>query len=137
MEIKADYADVVELASSPDSAAFINADIFSEEEDQMDDLNGETILLQAEVLAILSNRDDAVVMKLIDRISPEVRAIIRDFKKQKGRLPTADEIIWIIGEHHKLDPRYVDQLLEDTVGIEAIAAVKAALHEHKATCMSA
>ncbi len=87
--------------------------------------------LQAIVLDMLSDGDNVVVMQLIDKISPEVRDIITGFENKDGRLPTPDEIIWILGEHHKLDPRYVDRLLEDTVDIAAIQAFKTAIETHR------
>ncbi|MDD3276745.1 MAG: hypothetical protein PHP93_06830 [Kiritimatiellales bacterium] len=96
-------------------------------------IHGAEIQLQACVLNALSGGDNVLVMKLIDKISPEVRAIITDFEKKGCRLPTPDEIIWIIGEHHKLDPRYVDHLLEKTVNVAAIQAVKAAIEQHTPT----
>lgn len=106
-------------------------DIRSEVKTLPADVSGEETQVQAKVLRTLSGGDNAIVMKLIDKISPEIRTIIIDFEKQDGRLPTADEIIWIIGEHHKLDPRYVDRLLENTIDIAAIEAVKIAIEEHK------
>jgi hypothetical protein len=102
-------------------------------ETMLSDMSGEETQVQAKVLRTLSGGDNDIVMKLIDRISPEVRTIINEFEKQDGRLPTADEIIWIIGEHHKVDPRYVDRLLENTIDIAAIQAVKIAIQEHKPT----
>ncbi len=99
-------------------------------------INGKETQVQAEVLRALSDGDNVIVMKLIDKISPEVRAIITDFEKQNDRIPTSDEIIWIIGKHHKLDPRYVDRILEDTIDIAAVQAVKTAIQEHKPSAAS-
>jgi hypothetical protein len=87
--------------------------------------------LQAIVLGVLSGGDNAIVMQLIDKISPEVRDIITGFEDKDGRLPTADEVIWILGEHHELDPRYVDRLLKDTVDVAAIQAFKTAIETHR------
>jgi hypothetical protein len=95
--------------------------------------SGKETQVQAEVLRILSGGDNSIVMKLIDRVSSEVRTIITEFEKQNGRIPEADEIIWITGEHHKLDPRYVDRLLENTADIRAIQEVKNAIQQQQAT----
>ena len=94
-------------------------------------IHGSETQLQASVLKILSGGDNDIVMKLIDKISVELRAIITDFEKRDGRLPTADEIIWIIGEHHKVDPRYVDRLLADHIDFKDIQTVKVSIEEHK------
>lgn len=91
---------------------------------------GEETQVQARVLKTLSGGDNNIVMKLIDKISPEIRAIITDFEQKDHRIPTADEIIWIIGEHHKLDPRYVDNLLKNTIDIAAIQTVKTVIQKH-------
>jgi len=106
-------------------------DIHSDETSLAAGIHGAETRLQALVLRTLSGGDNVLVMKLIEKISPEVRSIITDFEKRDGRLPTADEIIWIIGEHHKIDPRYVDRLLEDEIDIVDIRTVKAAIQEHK------
>ncbi|MBI9020887.1 MAG: hypothetical protein JEZ10_06510 [Verrucomicrobia bacterium] len=108
-------------------------DIRSDETALPASVHGAETRLQASVLMALSGGDNAVVMMLIDKISPEVRAIITDFEKRDNRLPTADEIIWILGEHHRLNPRYVDRLLEDTIDIAAIQSVKTALQEHNSS----
>lgn len=94
-------------------------------------IRGEETRLQANVLRILSGGDNDIVMKLIDKISAEVRAIITDFEMQDDRLPTADEIIWIIGEHHKIDPRYVDRLLDGKIDKAAVHTIKTAIQDHK------
>lgn len=91
---------------------------------------GKETQVQARVLKTLSGGDNEIVMKLIDKISPEIRAIITDFEQKDSRIPTADEIIWIIGEHHKLDPRYVDNLLKNTIDIAAIRTVKTVIQQH-------
>jgi hypothetical protein len=92
---------------------------------------GKEIRVQTEVLSVLSRGDNNIAMKLIEKVSPEIRTIITGFEKKDGRIPTADEIIWIIGEHHKLNPRYVDNLLEDTVDPASMQTVKTAIQEHK------
>jgi hypothetical protein len=71
------------------------------------------IRLQAAVLYELSGGDNPIVIKLIDKLAPELREIINGFEIKENRLPTADEIIWIVGEHHKLDPHCVNRLLTD------------------------
>jgi vesicle coat complex subunit len=93
-------------------------------------IHGAETQLQASVLRILSGGDNDIVMKLIYKLSAELRTIITGFEQRDGRLPTADEIIWIIGEHHKVDPRYVDRLLADHVDFEEIQTIKVSIEEH-------
>jgi hypothetical protein len=93
-------------------------------------IHGEETRLQAAVLTTLSGGDNTIVMQLIDRISPELRSIITSFEERDHRLPTADEIIWILGEHHRLNPRYVDRLLADHSDESSIQSVKAAIQKH-------
>lgn len=98
----------------------MSTDIQVEKTNIPGNLRGAETRIQADVLRTLSGGDNAVVMRLIDKLSPELRAIITDFQKRNGRLPTTDEIIWIVGEHHNLDPRHVARLLEDATDMAAI-----------------
>jgi len=76
----------------------------------MPSTHGAEIKLQASVLKELSGGDEDLVMKLIDKLSPELRDIINGYKAQDNRLPSADEIIWVVGEHHNLDPHDFNRL---------------------------
>jgi len=96
-------------------------------------IHGAETQLQANVLRKLSGGDNTIVIKLIDKISPELRAIITDFETRDARLPTADEIIGIIGKHHKLDPHYVNRLLADHINFAEIQTVKTAIEQHNPT----
>ena len=99
-------------------------------------IHGAETRLQAGVLRELSGGDNTIVMKLIDKISPELREIITDFETKDGRLPSADEMIWIIGEHHKLDPHYVSRLLEDSIDFAETQTVNVAIREYNSANVS-
>lgn len=88
------------------------------------------ITVQAEVLKRLSGGDEAIVTQLIDHISPMVRAIIAEETAKTGQTPTADVIVWRLGEIYKMDPRQVDDLLKATPE-GAVAAMKQALESQK------
>jgi hypothetical protein len=65
----------------------------------------EEIRVQGEVLRDLSRGNASVLLELINRIAGEMRDILMGFEAQHKRVPTAAEIVWILGEHHCFDPR--------------------------------
>jgi len=81
----------------------------------------EEMRVQAEVLTELSGGDEGTVMSLINNLSPEMREIITGFEQEQNRVPSAQEIIFVLGEHHGFDPHDAQRLLEDTFGINAVA----------------
>jgi len=44
-------------------------------------------------------------LDLIARFAPEMRVIIVEFEATQGRVPTADELVHILSEHHEKNLR--------------------------------
>ena len=69
------------------------------------------IFVQGTALRMLSKGRDDVVMKLIEIYGTDFRDIINDFQSRLGRLPTADDLIWVAGVKTGKDPRKVAKML--------------------------
>lgn len=84
----------------------------------MESRRQEEIQVQASVLKSLTNSDDPTIMQLVHpdskiSISQELRWILNDFYQQHSRVPSSDELIWIVGVHHGLDPRDMKSFLRN------------------------
>lgn len=88
---------------------------------------------QAKALAELSHGDDATAMELIGKLGGELRSIINEFEAEHGVVPTAEDLIWILGVHHHLDPHNVQALLDDTFGIDDVAEMQKDIAEEPVT----
>ena len=60
------------------------------------------ILSQAEAFSRMSGNE----LELIQEYAPDFRDIITAFERQHGRVPTADELLWIASERQGRDIRH-------------------------------
>ena len=59
--------------------------------------------IQEQAVAFAKMHGD--VLENIEKYAAEFRAIIEDFKVKFGRVPTADDLLWIASEHEGRDLR--------------------------------
>lgn len=66
-----------------------------------------TNIIQAKAFRKLGGDKNDVIMELIKKYGSEFRSIIDEFEQVLGRIPSADDLIWVAGVHTKQDPRQV------------------------------
>ena len=59
---------------------------------------------QAEAIRRIMQGASISDLEIIAKYACEWRKIINEFERDIGRVPTADDIIWITGVHHRSDP---------------------------------
>lgn len=62
------------------------------------------ILVQATVIDRIATATGQRDLEIIATYAPEWRQTINEVEREKGRVPTPDEIIWITGVNHRRNP---------------------------------
>ena len=78
---------------------------------------------QIEALRMLSNGDDSIVTILMAVFGRPFRDIIDEYEVKLGREPTAEDLIWITGDHWHEDPREVVASIKDDIETRGLKVV--------------
>ena len=58
---------------------------------------------QVEMVSALVNNDENLVLELLTEFGDAMRKIVSSYERNLGRLPTADEIKWVLSEQKRRD----------------------------------
>lgn len=67
----------------------------------------EEMFCQCQVLRDLSGGDSDIALQLIEQLAVEMRAIINSYESKFDRVPSGEEIIWVMSERRKSDVREI------------------------------
>lgn len=87
-------------------------DVFNKKELKTEGRCANQNFIQGKALQLLAGDNPNLILKLIDIYGHEFRKIIDEFECRLGKLPSANDLIWIAGVHTGKDPRKVAKELE-------------------------